>query len=509
MSALEETVIEEVPRASVAKTKAKSSVLNRSLDLLSSVRFGVVLLCVLVFLSFLGMIIIQENVQGFETYFASLTPAEKWLYGNLGLFDIYHGWYFNFLLLILSLNIVLASIDRFPTAWIYISKPKIEATRAWLLHQKTNDSLSIAAESKEAAAEKVAEVFRQNGLKSRVTEKNNRIHVFGESGRWNRLGAYVVHVALLTLFLGHFVALQSGFDADVRLMPGQKTNEIQLIELDLDDKQGLQTQRYNVALPFSIVCTDIEQKLIDPKGSIEPTNTLNWITRVKIEDPEFGTTETDVQVNKPFSYRGFRFFQATAITIGSARRMTLELMPDGGGQPLNANLMRNGETALPDGTKIEYEAFFPDFTIVNGKAETRSPEYNNPAVKLNVTTPAGEKKSAYAFANKLPDGIPVGAAVAGYKFRLAEFEKVPLAHVLSIKYDPYHGAFIAWYFGGFGLIGALIFVFFLSHKRVWALIQEKNLSENYEVILGGNTNRNQQGFEDKFKRIVEKLETQD
>jgi cytochrome c biogenesis protein len=505
MSALEETVIEKAPKAAGAKTK--SSVLNQSLDFLSSVRVGVVLLCIMVFFSLLGMIIIQQNVQGFETYFASLTPAEKWLYGNLGLFDIYHGWYFNFLLLILSLNIVLASIDRFPTAWLYVSKPKTEATRAWLLHQKLNETLPVVAESKEAAADKVVGVFRKNGLKTRVTEKNNRIYIFGESGKFNRLGAYIVHVALLTLFLGHFVALQSGFDADVRLMPGQKTNEIQLIELDLDDAQGLQTQRYNVALPFSIICTDIEQKLIDPKGSIEPTNTLNWITRVKIEDPEFGTTETDVQVNKPFSYRGFRFFQASAITVGSARKMTLELVPENGGQLLNINLMRNGETALPDGTKIEYEAFFPDFTIANGKADTRSPEYNNPAVKLNLTTPAGEKKNAYAFANKLPDGIPIGAPVAGYKFRLAEFEKVPLAHVLSIKYDPYNGAFIAWYFGGFGLIGALIFVFFFSHKRVWALIQEKNLSENYEVVLGGNTNRNQQGFEDKFNKIVEALKT--
>ena len=248
MSAFEETVIEEAPKASAIGTKAKSSVLNQSLDFLSSVRFGVVLLCVMVFFSLLGMLIIQQNVQGFETYFASLTPAEKWLFGNLGLFDIYHSWYFNFLLLILSLNIVLASIDRFPSAWTYISKPKIEATRAWLLHQKSNADLSMMGESKAAIAERVAEVFRKNNLKPRVTEKNNRIYVFGESGKWNRLGAYIVHVLLLTLFLGHFVALQTGFDADVRLMPGQKTSEIQMIEFNLDDTQGLQTQRYNVAL---------------------------------------------------------------------------------------------------------------------------------------------------------------------------------------------------------------------------------------------------------------------
>ncbi|HLM01407.1 MAG TPA: cytochrome c biogenesis protein ResB, partial [Pyrinomonadaceae bacterium] len=386
--------------------------------------------------------------------------------------------------------------------------PKTEATRAWLRHQKYNASISMRGESPQLIAEKIGEVFRGQRLKTRITEKNNRIYVFGEGGKWNRLGAYIVHVALLTLFLGHLVALRTGFDADVRLMPGQQTNEIQLIDLALDDKQGLQTQRYNVALPFSITCTDIEQKLIDPKKDIGIQNTLDWRTQIKIDDPEYGETVADVQLNKPFSYRGFRFFQASAITVGSARSMTLEIAPENGGQPLNVNLARNGSTALPDGTKIDYEAFFPDFTLANGQADTRSPDYNNPAVKLNVTTPAGEKKNAYAFFNKLPDGIPVGAPVAGYKFRLADFEKVPLAHVLSIKYDPFHGAFIAWYFGGIGLIFALIFVFFISHRRVWALIQKKDSGEGCEVILGGNVNRNHQAFEDKFKGIVEKLERQ-
>lgn len=505
MSAIEESV-KEVIKASPAKAKPKSQpIVNRILDFLSSVRFGVVLLCILVFLSFLGMVIIQKNVQGFEPYFASLTPAERWLFGNLGLFDIYHSWYFNFLLLILSLNIVLASIDRFPTAWAYIVKPKLETTRAWLLHQKINSSISLNAQTPESAAEKVKSVFSKHGYKIKVTEKNNRIHIFGESGKWNRLGAYIVHVALLLLFLGHFVALQTGFDADVRLQPGQSTNEIQLIELDLDNTNGLSTGRYNVALPFTITCTDIEQKLIDPKGSIDIGNTLDWRTQIKIDDPQFGTTVADVQLNKPFSYRGYRFFQASAITVGNARTMTLELTPETGGEPLKINLMRNGSADLPDGTKLQYEAFFPDFTLTNGQPDTRSADYDNPAVKLTVTTPNGERKSAYAFFNKLPDGIPVGAPVAGYKFRIAEFEKVPMAHVLSIKYDPYSGAFIAWYLGGFGLMGALVFVFFFSHKRVWALIETKENNGYYETILGGSTNRNHFGFEDKFRKIVEDL----
>jgi cytochrome c biogenesis protein len=89
-------------------------ILNRVLDFISSVRLAYRLLITLVVLSMIGMLIIQQNVQGFDTYFASLTPAERLVYGRLGIFDIYHSWYFNILLLVLSLNIVLASIDRFP-----------------------------------------------------------------------------------------------------------------------------------------------------------------------------------------------------------------------------------------------------------------------------------------------------------------------------------------------------------------------------------------------------------
>lgn len=493
MSVAEETLKEKAEEF----PKPKASLIgDRILNFLSSVRFGVVLLVILVLLAFLGMIIVQQNVQGFDAYYVSLTPAEKIVYGWLSLFDIYHSWYFNFLLLILSLNIILASIDHFPKSWTYISRPKLDASRKWLLGQKQNDIVHLQGTDEQAVAEKIKSVFEANGLKAIITQKKGKLFVFGESGRWNRLGAYVVHVFLLTLFIGHFVALQTGFDADVRFIPGQITNEIQLIQFNLDKQE-----RYNVALPFTITCTDIEQELINPNGDIDIGNTLDWRTQIKINDPQYGETGADISLNKPFSYRGYRFFQASAITQGSARTMTLELAPVTGASPISVNLARNGEVTLPDSTKIEYEAFFPDFTFVNGQPDTRSPDYNNPAVVLNVTTPSGEKTRVFAFANKVADNIPVGAPKAGYKWHLASFEKSPLAHVLSIKYDPYNAAFIAWYVGGFGLIGALAFVFFISHRRIWALIdnQERN---NFEIVLGGNVNRSQLAFEDKFRKII-------
>lgn len=512
MSAAEETI-----KSRPTTRRHSTPVLNRALDFASSVRFGVVQLCILVVLALAGMLILQQNVDGFDAYYVSLTPAERLVFASLGLFDIYHSWYFNLILLTLSLNIILASIDHFPTAWSYVREPKFTATREWLLSQKDNAVFNLTGDSEKEAAEKIKALFESNGLKAKITEtstieyglddegkkdfsviKNKSgIVVFGQSGSFNRLGAYIVHVALLTLFLGHFVALQTGFDADVRMMPGTTTDEIQMIQFDLDKKE-----KFNVKIPFSMECTDVQQRLINENGSIDVNNTLDWRTQMRINDPEYGEMMADVSMNKPFNYRGYRFFQAQTIPVGNARTIALDLTPQAGGETVRVSINRNGSTNLQDGTQIEFAEFMPDFAFgADGKPDTKSGEYNNPVAVLNVTPPQGERLRVFAFAQKLADNIPVGAPKAGYKWRLADFEKSPLAHILSIKYDPFDAAFIAWYIGGFGLIGALIFVFFFSHKRVWANI-EKSDDGSVDVVMGGGANRGQLAFSDKFKKIA-------
>ncbi|PYS80170.1 MAG: hypothetical protein DMF66_00290, partial [Acidobacteria bacterium] len=55
---------------------------------------------------------------------------------------------------------------------------------------------------------------------------------------------------------------------------------------------------------------------------------------------------------------------------------------------------------------------------------------------------------------------------------------------------------------GFTLLAlTLSSVFFFSHERVWALVEEKGEGA-FEVVLGGNTNRNHLGFGDRFKKLV-------
>jgi cytochrome c biogenesis protein len=495
MSAAEET-LDSRPRAQ----RKAAPLVNRILDFLSSVRFGVVQLCTLVLLALIGMLVLQQNVQGFDAYYVSLTPAEKLLFGYLGFFDIYHSWFFNLLLLSLSLNIILASIDRFPSAWSYIVKPKLKATKKWLQAKKATTTYESSGLNVDETAQEIKKKLEEHKYKARITQDGEVTYVFGERGRINRLGAYIVHVFLLTLFLGHFVALQTGFDADVRMVPGGTTDEIQLIQFNLDKKE-----KFNVKLPFAMTCTDIQQRLIDEKGSIDVNNTMDWRTQMRIDDPAYGAFVADVSLNAPLNYRGYRFFQAQTIPVGNARKITLDVTPEKGGDPIKVAIDRNGTATLPDGTSVEYDEFMPDFTFgPDGKPDTASGDYNRPVAVLNVTPPSGERTRVFAFAPGIADNIPVGAPKAGYKWRLVEFEKSPLAHILSIKYDPFAASFIAWYIGGFGLVFALGFVFFFSHKRVWAHI-EKNENGTTEVVLAAEANRNQLAFEDKFNKIADEL----
>src|SRR5215813_3453597 len=84
-----------------AKTGSTVSLIDRFLNLLSSVPFGIVLLILLIVACMIGMLIQQQELETFPGYYAELTPAEKAVYGRLGFFEIYHVLYFHVLLLLL------------------------------------------------------------------------------------------------------------------------------------------------------------------------------------------------------------------------------------------------------------------------------------------------------------------------------------------------------------------------------------------------------------------------
>src|SRR5712692_4895738 len=154
--------------------RKSDSILDKVLRLLSSVRFGIVMLSILLTCCMLGMLVMQVNVEGFQKYYSHLKPAQKLIYGSLGFFDIYRSRYFTLLLAITGLNIILASIDRFPAAWTYIRKPKLNASPKFIAAQMFN-SEAVERGEPHRVAETIRSAWRKHGLRARVNEENNRV----------------------------------------------------------------------------------------------------------------------------------------------------------------------------------------------------------------------------------------------------------------------------------------------------------------------------------------------
>jgi cytochrome c biogenesis protein len=493
MSALEEILIDKSVGSPV-KVKAGELLLPRFLKFICSVRLGVSLLVLLGLACFMGMLIMQENVDGFANYYAALTPAQQLVYGKLDFFDIYHSWYFNALLAILSLNIILASIDRFPKTRASV-KPKITVPLRWLREQKANDSFTLQGE-KDEVVNKITDALKKSGWgKTSFAEKGNRTFIFAETGVWNRFGFLAVHVGLLTIFTGGFLTAQLGQTGNMPLTPGQTSNQISETAFELDQMREV-TKR----LPFEIICTDIQQKLIKDDGSISVNNTIDWLTYFKIKDGD-ETIDAFVQMNRPFDYRGYRFFQASFTSIGRARNITVQLTPASGGQTQDVTIPRNGAINLADGTQIKFAEFRGNFSIGKENLNEETSNYPNPGAILQVTPPNGAAKTAYAF-NEQMANIPVANnPVAGYSYRLIGFEKVSDQHILSVQRDP--GSNVV-YIGFVTLFLTLVAVFFFSHRRVWVVVEETS-DGNFNVVTGGNTNRNQAAFDEKFKQFTQDL----
>ncbi|MEW6208755.1 MAG: cytochrome c biogenesis protein ResB [Acidobacteriota bacterium] len=545
--------------ANAVSRKRDVSILDKFLGLLSSVRFGIVMLMILLACCMIGMLIMQKDVDGFMEYYNRLTPSQRTIWGNLGFFDIYHSWYFGLFLAITGLNIILASIDRFPTAWQYVIKPKLMASPNFIRAQMFNRE-SVVNEEPGRVASRIVSAWRNHpqvmsstmaarlgvlgafavlagfliGLLPRgvplwismivcgavvliyvvkglrfdvkVTEEDRRMTVFAQSNVWNRLGAYIVHVGLLTIFIGGLLTVKMGSGGMMQITPGESTSVFDTFEMTLDGpKMG------KGVVPFQVECTDLQQKLIRPEGGLDSSNTIDWLSFVRIKDGAYQRDEV-VHLNNPVDYRGYRFFQSKFDPIGNARSVTISFEPLSGGGAKRVTIPRDSSVSVEGIGQVAYKKFYSHFEPTGSEAANASPDYVNPVVELEVVGEGRSRrvmafnpqmldvamKNSDKFTDKTTGENPL--LVAGHKVVLRDFEKVGTAHILAVQYDPGR---IPFYVGSTLLVGALLYVFFLSHQRVWAVIEPDG--KGSKVYFGGNTNRNRPAFETRFNMLVESV----
>jgi cytochrome c biogenesis protein len=498
---------EEARSKGLQKPARSNAVIDGFLNLLSSVPFGIVLLVLLIIACMIGMLIQQQELESFPAYYAELTPSEKVIYGGLGFFDIYHAAYFNLLLLLLSLNIILASIDHFPAAWSFIMRKKLTASPTFAMAQKFKEKVELPQLGHQQLVERATAAARKMRFKARVTETNARTTIFAERGVWNRLGAYAVHVGLLTIFFGYFLTGR-GHTGSMQIRPNQSSDRMLKNEFNIDNANTEHAINVReLSLPFTVECLDFQQKLINKGGSLGLGNTLDWFTTVRITDQESGKkTEALIHMNTPFDYRGYRFFQQSYQMPATARVMKLRVTPTGGGQSQEITVPRDGEAKLADGTRVRFNWFHANFSVGRDQqvVATReqmltSMDYDNPAANLAYVTPDGKQGEVWAFNETFANTVSNAPFMkkfmdnGAYQFVLTDFEKAPTASVLSIQFDP--GARVVY--AGFTILCLmLIAVFFFSHQRLWIVVEEGN------VYLGGDANRNRLGFEDRAKKVA-------
>jgi cytochrome c biogenesis protein len=311
----------------------------------------------------------------------------------------------------------------------------------------------------------------------------------------------------LTIFVGYFLTSR-GHTGSMQIRPGHSSDSMVKNEFNIDNattEHAIGVRQ--LTLPFNVECLDFQQKLIRKEGSLEQGNTLDWITTVRITDPETNKqTDAVIHMNTPFDYRGYRFFQASYNMPATARVMTLRVTPVGGGESQEVTIQRDGEAKMADGTRLRFNGFHPNFSVGRDQKVQMSREaftsmdYGNPAVNLAYVTPDGKQGEVWAlneaYANTVANAPFLKKFMEndGRQFVLTSFEKAPTWTILSVQFDP--GATVV-YVGFTILCLMLIAVFFFSHQRLWIVVEDGN------VYLGGDANRNRLGFEDRAKKVVE------
>ncbi len=90
---------------------------------IASIQTGVVLLILVVILSAAGTIVLQRPATDPDEMQTAYSPQVLRILDWVGLTDVFHAWWFLGLMLLVSLCIIAASIDRFPNSWRFFSRP--------------------------------------------------------------------------------------------------------------------------------------------------------------------------------------------------------------------------------------------------------------------------------------------------------------------------------------------------------------------------------------------------
>lgn len=446
---------------------------------LSSIKTGVVLIILVVIFSAAGTVILQRPMTDADDLQRAYSPTMLRFLDAAGLTDVFHTRWFVALLILVSLSIIAASVQRFPNAWRFFARPYKSPDEGFRKALPTQTQILINDEEQGLSAAERA--FRHLGMKTERIVRTNSFSLFSERSRISEMAVYIVHASLLLIFLGFIIDSLYGWRGFLMLSPGTSSNQIEL-------KDG--TQR---TIPFSVRCDGTgEETYAD--GSPK-----RWWSKLAVVDAGREVTRKEIVVNDPLVYQGLRFYQASYGRTGKLDKLILNAIPATGAtrDPQEISLSMDQTVALDADTTVQLVEFIPDFVVQDGRVYARSKDIANPAVHLVVTS----KKTNASVNVWLPEipGVAENAS-SPYTFDPKDL-KTGIYTGLQVSHEP--GQFAVW--AGVVLMAiGLTFVFYVVHLRFW-VVPIIDASGHPVLWVGGTANRNRDAFDLKFKRVVEQI----
>lgn len=204
----------------------RQGVIAGILQFFSSLRCGLTLLGLVGVATIAGTIILQRPMAREGQIEQIYAPQTIRLLDGLGLFDVFHAWWFLLLLGLLGANIVLASLERFPQAWRYFARPHRAADEWFVRKLPVTREILLGGLDPQDALTTAANTLRGLHLRPHV-ETLVRGTLYVEKHRIARLAPYVVHLSLIIIFAGAIVDGVWGFRGFVSLGPGTKIQSVE------------------------------------------------------------------------------------------------------------------------------------------------------------------------------------------------------------------------------------------------------------------------------------------
>ena len=456
------------------------SAVRKTWQTLSSIKTGVVLIILVVIFSAAGTVILQRPMTDPDDMARAYSPAMLRFLDTTGLTDVFHARWFVALMILVSLSIIAASVERFPNAWRYFARPYKSPDDGFRRVLPVHANIAIADEEQGLGAAERA--LRRSGFKAERIVRTDSFSLFSERNRISEMAVYIVHASLLLIFLGGIIDALYGWRGFLMLSPGKASNQIEM-------KNGVTKD-----LPFAIRC--------DAAGEdtyTDGTPKKYWSKLAVVADGR-EVSSKEIVVNDPLVYNGVRFYQASYGRTGKLEKLVLTATPAKGGSPQEISLATNETVVLDGDTSVQLVEFIPDYVVQDGHVYARSNDVVNPAVHLIVTS----AKATISVNYWLPEipGIAENAS-SPYTFQPKDL-KTGVFTGLEVSHEP--GQWSVW--GGVILMAiGLTFVFYVVHMRFW-VVPVQDASGKLTLWIGGSANRNRDAFEVKFKKIVEEIQNE-